>query len=251
MKSFLLALQFLSIIPVKINRLDKKEIAFSLVYFPLIGLLLGLVLVGINSLLLFLKFPRFSIDVILVISLVIITGGLHLDGLSDTCDALSSGKDKNGMLEIMRDSRAGVMGILSLISVILLKIALLYSITNSVKPVSLILMCSISRWALVWAVFLFSYAREAGKAKDFFEGITLKIFILATILILLLVIVSWWLKGLLSLMITAGCVWIIGKFISKKLNGVTGDVLGAINEITEVLVLLSVCILERINLWVI
>jgi adenosylcobinamide-GDP ribazoletransferase len=251
MSSFLLAIQFLTVIPLKIKYVDEKNLANSMIYFPLIGLLLGLILVGLNRLLSILNFEEFILNIILIISLIIITGGIHLDGLSDTFDALLSRKDKDKMLEIMRDSHIGVMGVLSIICVLLLKISFLSSVNTSLKTISLILMCVLSRWCLVFSIFLFPYARQEGKTRVFIEGINLKIFSLATIITLCFMLLVWQLKGLLVFLTAAISAYIMGKFIKRKIDGITGDTLGAINELIEVFVLFSICILERINLWII
>ncbi|MEW6171180.1 MAG: adenosylcobinamide-GDP ribazoletransferase, partial [Candidatus Omnitrophota bacterium] len=191
MKSFLAALQFLTIIPIKIKNIEGNHLSRSLIYFPAVGLILGLILLGINKLLLFLNFAEFSLSIILVVSLIILTGGIHLDGLSDTFDALLSRKNKEEMLKIMRDSHVGVMGTLSIISVLLLKISFLYSIGISLKPISLILMCLLSKWGMVFSMYLFPYAREEGKAKVFIAGINLKIFILSSLIMLIPTFFIW------------------------------------------------------------
>jgi len=249
--SFLSALQFLTIIPVKIKHVDEQKIAKAMVYFPLMGLLLGFALIGINNLFLYLNFPEFSINIILVISLIILTGGIHMDGLADTADAFLSRKNKEEMLAIMRDSHIGVMGVLSLISIILLKIAFLSSINTPLKITSLLLMCVPSRWSMVFVMFLFPYARREGKAKVFISGINLKIFILSTIITLACVFAIWKIKGVLVFMVIAAVSYITGKFINRKIGGITGDTLGAINELTEIIILLSVYALARGNLWII
>jgi len=246
MKSFLSALQFLTIIPVRINHINDKKIAQSMRYFPLVGLLLGLILVGINYLLCTLNFPCLSIDIILVVSIIFLTGGMHLDGLSDTADAFFSRKSKEELLEIMRDSHVGVMGILSIASIILLKIALLYSIEPSLKWIALLLMCILSRWSLVFAMYLFPYARQEGKAKVFMQGINLKIFILASLITLACVISAWKIKGVFIWGIIALSAYIIGKYVNHKIHGITGDTLGATNELIEVITLFSICILQGV-----
>lgn len=251
MISFLLALQFLTIIPIKIKHINERQISESMIYFPLIGLLLGLLLSALNNLLMFLGFEQFISNIILIVSLIIFTGGMHLDGLSDSADAFLSGRDKEEMLKIMRDSHIGVMGVLSLIIIVLLKISFLYSISMPLKTVPLILMCVLSRWALVFAMFLFPYARQEGKAKVFIQGMNFKVFIFTTIIALICAVAIWKIKGLIILGIIAISSYIIGKFINNKIGGITGDALGAINELTEVIVLFSICILERsFNLWI-
>lgn len=243
MKKFLLALQFLTIIPVKIKNIKEGDLSSSVIYFPLIGLLLGLLLVGINKVLLILNFDQFIANIILVISLILLTGGIHMDGLADTADAFLSRKNKEEMLVIMRDSHIGSMGTLSLISVILLKIAFLSYPGFPSKTAPLLLMCVLSRWSMVFAMFLFPYARQEGKAKLLINGINFKIFTLSTIIALACVFSIWKIKGVLVFIIIAAASYIAGRFINRKIGGITGDTLGALSESNEIIVLLSIIIL--------
>ncbi|MCX5696121.1 MAG: adenosylcobinamide-GDP ribazoletransferase [Candidatus Omnitrophica bacterium] len=242
MSSFLLAVQFLTLIPLKIKDAGEKKIAKAAAYFPLVGLLIGLVLLGINYIISILNFPSFTSNVILVVALIALTGGMHLDGLSDTADAFLSNKPKDEMLAIMRDPHIGVMGVLSVISVILLKIGLLAALQAPLKITALLLMCLLSRWSVVAAIFLFPYARREGKAKIFMQGRTPGIFVLALISVLVFSFAIWQIKGLIALLIIAGFVYLFGRFASRKIGGITGDTLGATIELTEVITLLIVCI---------
>ncbi|MBU1122834.1 MAG: adenosylcobinamide-GDP ribazoletransferase [Candidatus Omnitrophota bacterium] len=236
MKHFLIALQFLTTIPIKIKpSLDK--IPQSLIYFPAVGLFLGAILTIFNILLTGIHLPAFLVNVILVVSLIILTGSLHLDGLADTFDAFLSGKPKSEMLKIMRDSHIGTMGVLSLISVILLKIGLLGSLNPAAKNGSLLLMCVLSRYVLVFSIFKFPYARETGKAKIFFNNITIKTLSLSSLISLILAVILLKIKGIILFFMLLIFVFLLGKFITKKIGGLTGDSLGAITEITEVFIL--------------
>ena len=242
MSHFLLALQFLTVIPLKIKESSEQKMADSVVYFPLIGLAIGLLLIVVNTLLSYLNFPNLTLNVILVVTLIIVSGGMHLDGLSDTADAFLSGKPKEEMLNIMRDPHVGVMGVLSLASIIFLKIALLFSVNGSLRQEALILMCVASRWSVVPQMFFFPYARKEGKASAFIQGMTLKTFIISTVIVILCASLVWGIKGLITLLAAVVFVYIIGKLASSKIGGITGDTLGATIELTEVITLLSVCI---------
>jgi adenosylcobinamide-GDP ribazoletransferase len=239
MSSFLLAVQFLTVIPLKIKEIKESNLANSAAYFPLVGLIIGLFLLGINLIISAINLSSFTSSIILVVSLVVITGGLHLDGLSDTADAFLCGKPKGEMLNIMRDPRAGSLGVLSLICIILLKVGLLYSISSRLWPNILILMCVLSRWSMVFSVSKFAYARQDGKAKAYMQGSSSWIFIQATAITLVITFSSLYLKGLLIWIIVAVVTYSINRFISNKIGGLTGDTIGAISEINEVLVLLS------------
>lgn len=242
MNSFLLALQFLTILPLKIKSIKDGQLPRAMIFFPVVGLLLGFFLTGIHALLSTLSFPALSINILLVIALSTVTGGMHLDGLCDTIDALLSGKPKQDMLAIMRDPHIGVMGALSLISILLVKIALLSSLGMPLKANALILMCLVSRWAAVVSMFLFPYARQLGKAKMFIEGMNLKILLFSTLITFLSALLIWQIKGILICLVVCGCVYVSGKFIVRKLGGITGDTLGATVELGEIIVLLSACL---------
>lgn len=244
MIAFLSALQFLTIIPVRLKSVNEENLARSLIYFPVIGLIIGLTLAALNKILGFLGFGYLACDIFLVIFLIWITGGLHLDGLSDTMDAILSQKSRGEMLLIMRDSRIGVMGVLGLISVILLKIALLFSVNLSLFTVSLILMCILSRYAMVLSIFLFPYARQNGKAKVFSDGINGRIFIMTTVITLFFVFLFWQFKGLLVMAGIGIFTFIFSRAVTNKVGGITGDTLGALNELAEITALFFIILIS-------
>ncbi len=251
MTSFLLALQFLTIIPVKIKNFTEASFARAMIFFPVIGLLLALFLIFINYLLSSLGFGGITLNAILVVALIILTGGMHLDGLSDTFDAISSAKSKEEMLEIMRDPHCGVMGVLSIVCVILLKISFLSSLPSLHKIGALILMCVLSRWALVFLIFLFPYARDNGKGKIFSQGINRRIFMMASLFSLFCAVMLFKLIGFLIIIFTALAAYLFAKLVARKIGGITGDTLGAANELMEVLILFALCIFERTELlWI-
>lgn len=245
MQYFLLALQFLTIIPLKIKHIQEKKFANALIFFPVVGLCLGALFLGITRAAYLLNRGYNALDAVFVVALIVLTGGLHLDGLADTADALLSRKSREEMLNIMRDSRIGAMGALSIISVLLLKIAFLSCFGAYLKPLALMSACLLSRWAMVFAIFLFPYARSEGKAKLFIEGINPKIFAIATLIALAGVIFIWRINGIWLMGIAAAAAYLIGDFVKTKLGGITGDVLGALNEIIEVVVLCSLLILQK------
>lgn len=244
MKEILGALQFLTIFRVKkATLLDAERFACSGLYFSLIGAVLGLVLICLNKFL-GIVFPEPLLSLILVITLIILSGALHIDGLADTCDAVFSGKDKQGMLAIMRDSHKGTFGVLGIITVIMLKTYLLALLQGNFKNSGLFLMTVLSRYSMSLAIFLFPYARTEGKAKIFFENKTKKIFLLSTLVALVMSALTLKLMGLIILFLAIVFTLIIGSIIERKIGGVTGDTLGALSELNELLVLLSVFLLR-------
>lgn len=247
MKPFLLALQFLTSLPVRVKTIADGDLSRALIFFPLVGLLLGVFLGGAGYLMDILGLQPILISVILVVALVVASGGLHLDGLADTFDALLSGRrDREGMLAIMRDSRIGAMGVLALVCVLLLKVALLFSIGRSLRTASLVLMCVLSRWSQVLSLYLFPYARDEGRAKAFVDALDLKITSIAAVLALAISILIWQVKGLSLAAAAVMSTYLIGNFLRRKLGGVTGDTVGMTSELLEVITLFAVLIAERI-----
>lgn len=240
MGSFLLAVQFLTVLPLKAKQARGTRMCGALIYFPLAGLLIGLCLWAALLLSSELGLSEATVNIALVVLLAAITGGIHLDGLSDTADAFLSGKTKEEMLAIMRDPHVGVMGVLAVIADLSLKVGLLFSVKVPLKPAGLLLACVLSRWAAVWAIYLFPYARLEGKARGFFEGMGPKVLLLSTCIALTCTCAIWRLEGLMALLIVAGCTYLAGRAFVSRFGGITGDTLGAIVEMNELVVLTAV-----------
>jgi adenosylcobinamide-GDP ribazoletransferase len=248
MKGLFLALQFLTIIPAGKSDFQEKDFSQAIFYFPILGIFLGLILWLANWGLTIFSFNALLVNSLLVFLLIILTGALHLDGLADTCDAIFSGKNKEEMLNILRDPHIGTIGVLSLIMIILLKISLLISLVPSMKGISLLSMCVLGRWAALLAIFLFPYARREGKAKPFFSQMNRRVFLLssAVTLVFLAIFWAWWTMVLIGLI--ALSTFSFGKFVKNKIGGITGDTLGAMIEITEVFTLFIICLLQNLRL---
>jgi len=241
---FLAALQFLTAIPITGLKFSQRDIARSSAYFPLAGAVLGLCLLGANNALSYL-FPEPLTNLCLVFVLIILTGGLHLDGLADTLDGLGGGKDKQRMLSIMRDSHKGTFGVIGIIGAILFKVFALSAIPLSMKGSCLFIFPVLSRWSMTIPMMLYPYARSEGKAKLFIDGMNMKIFLWASIFALSLAAAANWL-GIAIMLIVAAFTLLSSQFISKKIGGMTGDTLGAINELNEIVVLLSAIVAGKV-----
>lgn len=240
MKNFLVAMGFLTKIPIpKKLAIDDKNLAKSMAFFPLVGLLLGLILVFLNIVLNpFL--PERLINLTLVFGLIFLTGGLHIDGLSDMVDGFcAKTKNKEEILNIMRDSRIGTMGVIAVVLLILFKYELLNIIPTQIKGAALILMCSISRWGQVMVCYFSKYARENdGLGRPFIGNVRKQDFYLATAFIIFISILGWFPKGFLILILISVFTWVLMKYVHKKIGGMTGDTIGALSELAEVSVLL-------------
>ncbi|MDI6688959.1 MAG: adenosylcobinamide-GDP ribazoletransferase [Actinomycetota bacterium] len=241
--SFFHALKFLTIFPIpEPKRQDLKSLGRSTTFFPLVGLLLGLILVAFNFLLSYFL-PHRVVNFLLVISLIILTRGIHLDGLADGADGFLVGGQKDEILKIMRDTRIGTFGTTALFLTLLLKFLLLDSLPNEIKNFALITMPSLGRWSTVYAAFLYPAARGDGLGKIFIDNTkSFELFVASSISLLIGIVCF----GSGSIHIFAGLLLfttVIAHFMSKRISGMTGDTLGAITELSEVWILLSILVL--------
>ena len=248
MKYFLIALKFLTNLPVAKNLEFQEEIlAKSVKYFPLAGILIGLILAGINFLFSFI-FPPIVVSAIILISLIWITRGFHLDGFMDTIDGLFGGSDKNERLSIMKDPQVGSFGVVAAVSLLLLKFTLILELSGQkIFPFILILMPALSRWSMVLAMPFYSYPREKGTGS-FTKFVKKKDALLATIIIFVFVVGLLKLEGLILLFFAFIFTLLITKLISGKIGGMTGDTYGALNEIIEVIILAAAYLIMSGNL---
>jgi len=233
MKEFLIALQFLTIFPVRIKSMEEKDFGGSLLYFPLIGLLIGLLLALSSFLFSFL--PQFLKATLILLTSVIITGGIHLDGFADTCDGFYGKKEREEILKIMQDSCIGVMGVIGLISNFLLKIGFIMALPQAILWKALILMAVFSRWIQVLVCNISSYARKEGKAKYFIEYASKKSLYLGGGFCLALFLFLIQLKGIILFFFSLPPVFLFSSYVKRKIGGMTGDTIGAVSELSEIL----------------
>ena len=194
--------------------------------------------------------PGAVMNFILIAVLALITGGIHLDGLADTVDGLYGGKQGKMLSSIMKDSRVGAIGAVSLIIIIGIKYTALLSLPQTyphgAKYAALLLMPLLSRWSMVLTACLSVYARmSGGTGKDFVETVSPLSLLTATIFASVAAgLMMGWRGGLVISFI--GGITLIGViYFKKRLGGVTGDVLGAVNEVNEVMVLLVILIMSQ------
>ena len=241
MKGFLIALQFLTVLPVKIRSdVGEKDFGKSLLYFPVVGMLIGLLL-SLTSLLSGFLSNLIAGAFILTVS-VIITGGIHLDGFADTCDGFYQARSKEKILEIMRDSRIGVMGVIGIFFLLLLKFTLIVSISQEILWKSLIVMTTFGRWSQVLACHMSKYARGEGKAKNFIEYDSRKEFLIGSFLTAALCLSLMELEGVVLLVLSLGPVFLFISYLKRRIGGMTGDTIGATSEIAEIVFVFFVVI---------
>lgn len=246
--SFLAALKFLTIIPIPWWReVSPEEIGRSIAYFPVVGIIIGLILAGLGWLL-GLLLPLAVVNALLIVSLVLISGALHLDGFIDTCDGLVGHKTVEERLQIMHDSRSGSFGIVGAFCLLLVKYVSLNSLPEALLMATLVLMPVVSRWAMVYVVFAYPYARPSGLGKVFKQETSWQKLVIATLITLVVVVVSAQLAGLVVMVVVWVIVIAVAAYLKHRLSGLTGDTYGAINEVAEVCVLVIVCLLAY-NRW--
>lgn len=245
----LAAVHFLSVLPApgQTQLFEREKAAPRLVvggaYFPLVGLLLA----GILWLLLLIFAPLISqlaLAALLVVGLAILTGGLHLDGLMDSCDGLFGGRTRERKLEIMRDSRVGSFGVLGGGCVLLLKFAFLASIKAHTLPLTLLVVLPSARWTMVLVLRVFPSARLSGLGAAFRQAVTMQQLLSAGISALAIALIAGRSIGLIVWITVSVVALLLGLWITRSIGGLTGDSYGAIEEIVEVVALLVLLILR-------
>lgn len=255
---FLLALQFLTIIPVRIETdFSEEEIPRSAGFFPAVGAVQGCLAAGTAFFAIPLLTPEIA-GVLSVLALIISNGGFHLDGLADTFDALAvkSSGDRNAdrarRLAVMKDSATGAIGVTAITLVLLLKCLLVSNIISCSASVTryalLFLLPVFSQWAMVPAAYHGTAARKDGLGRLFIENVRARDLVLASVITLLL---SFVVAGILRqtpfatgslLFMLFAVLYLFSfaavKFCKVRFGGITGDSLGAISEIAEIIFLM-------------
>lgn len=252
MKRFISILQFMTRIPINIDTGFDEEFHKTITYFPLVGLVLG-VLIYIIGLVSGIFFDSFITSIIVTLALVILTGGLHIDGLGDTFDAIYSYRDKERMLEIMKDSRLGTNSLLAIMFLILLKIGFIYSIINNNLLWTVIFMPVVARLGVIVMMYKTVTPRENGMGNLFIGKVSTSMF---TIAILYTIILMIGISKLIFLASTFEAMMLIStiiilfifnnlfkKHIYIKIDGVTGDILGCTIELGELIYLFCIYLL--------
>ena len=228
MKNLISALQFITILP--LGKTESFDPPKMIPYFPLVGILLGLMLALFDSIVLRLWPPPVAalLDVML---LAVLTAAFHIDGLGDTADGLLGPRSRDKALEIMKDSRIGTMGLVAILFGLALKWGGLANL-NAHRSILLIIIPAYARAAILFGMWYLPYGRHDGTGKPFFsEKISLKHFwglIFPIGLSLILGLKAIWLNLAFVIIIA-----MILLFYKKRMGCITGDMLGAMVEITE------------------
>jgi len=246
-KSFWIALSFLTVLPVPYIRFSRErgELSASAAFFPVVGALVGLLLALVAAGLLQLVNPGSAVVIVLAFSFFL-TRGMHLDGLADVADGLVGTTDREKARAAMKDSSVGVMGL----AVVLLLFLFKYSALPALEAREIILyvaaMPVVGRWAIVLVGASFNPAPRRGLGEMFLEELGWPGLLQATFFFLLLMGGLVCAEPALTKPVLAGLglalagVYALAIWAARRLGGLTGDVMGAVNELAEVLFLLGV-----------
>ncbi|WP_311289162.1 adenosylcobinamide-GDP ribazoletransferase [Paenibacillus glycanilyticus] len=247
------ALQFLTRIPVPIAvPFEPVTLARTVIYFPAAGLVIGAVLAG-GFAALDLFSPAMPAAVLLLAVWTALSGGLHLDGWMDTADGVLSHRSRERMLEIMKDSRVGAMGVIVAVLLLLFKFAILAEwMEQGEGPLALSLLVVIPVWSRWWmgaAIAGWPNARQGEGIGALFHLASRRQVAAGFVLAVLGTAVCTTLDGLRwseTLLVLAGCVLltfltgsIMAMWLNRKLGGLTGDTYGALNEAVEAVLLFA------------
>ena len=272
MKGFLLLLSFMTRIPMPKTDYDEEKLGKSMKDFPVVGIIVGFILLFFCIIFNFiLKNISYSAVLPLMIIVVILTdlittGALHLDGLADTFDGIFSYRSKHKMLEIMKDSRLGSNGALALILYFLLKFVLLFSLTIESREAAIYVIMTypvVARFCSVVSCASSPYARGSGMGKTFVDNTKTCGLIVATIITLLYTIgmlfipfilftnyslpIQFMIQTILVIVIIVALLalfaYAFSKLIERKIGGITGDTLGALLEISSLVYIFLILVM--------
>lgn len=251
MKALVLAFQFLTVVPLPSVKPEDRAFGQAMMLFPAVGLALGAFLYLCNSMLNYVNPelpPQLSAFTLLLI-LAIATRALHLEALSDFLDGFLGGCDRDAILRIMKDSRAGAFGVIGLVLLLLGKFLFLTQIVAANKTIWLLVVTALSRWSMViLCAGMRDPRKNGGLATAFLQSLNARHIIAATLLAILPLA---FFPILHSIFVFGTCLIIVGtvrRVAKTKIGGLTGDVIGAVCEMTELAALFTVCIVNPSNI---
>lgn len=237
-----IALSFLTRLPVGTLKADDyfRALGRQAPLFPAAGLVVGAVLLGADQAVSLAFGPAVRAAAVVAAG-VWVTGGLHLDGLMDTADGVGSHRSRERMLEIMRDSRVGAMGVMAGVLALLLRFALLFELGPALRWQALLVAPALGRMAIAAAAGLFPPARREGERPGLGAGFAAHVgpwqIAGALLLGLGVAVGGGGMRGAAAWAVSTMAAGLLARSLSGKLGGLTGDTYGAINEVAEILAL--------------
>jgi adenosylcobinamide-GDP ribazoletransferase len=244
--NFLLMIQFLTRIPVNVSLpCEKDNFRRASIFFPVIGLVVGGIQWGVYKLLINI-IPIDAVIIIILIVGVIVTGAIHIDGLGDTCDGFFAFKGSDRIIEIMKDSRIGTYACIAMVMDLLLK----YTLFSFIVPkfsVAIIAAPMISRCSVLFLGFKGKTAKSTGTGNFFIGNVGIAQFIIGLVITLGVLALLMTPRYIVILLIAALILsFIFNLFCEKRIGGLTGDTLGANNELVELLTLILISVILKI-----
>jgi adenosylcobinamide-GDP ribazoletransferase len=242
MLPFWIALQFLSSFPIRLPGMPTPEQSGrSLLFYPLIGLVFGVVLMALSALLQ--GAPLLLHAALVLTAWVLLSGGLHLDGLADSADAWLGGfGDRERTLTIMKDPRSGPIAVLTLVLVLLLKFAAILALIQQQHSVGLLLAPVIGRAALLGLFLNTPYVRQGGLGQALADHLPRRLGrqVLLAVAVVLIVLAGG--SAILALLVAIAAFFWLRHLMVRRLGGTTGDTAGALLELLEVAVLVALAL---------
>jgi adenosylcobinamide-GDP ribazoletransferase len=246
-RRFFIAVQFLTRLPVPRSRNNaESELGKAAAFFPLVGLIVGVEAALVFVLLQHLLPVPASVLCALAFA-AFITNGFHEDGLADTFDGFGGGWTRDRVLEIMRDSRIGTYGTLALIFVVLGKLNFLSVLPQSQIWRWLIVAHTAARWTILPLCVWLPYARAEGQGKLVAKQVGALEIVTGTATLLVAFLLLPWHAALATLFVTSFVTLLSGLYFRARLQGITGDCLGATNQLAELGLYLTAAVLLRFN----
>ncbi len=232
MRKLLIAISFFTRIPITLADVSAEEFYEAMILIPLVGVFIGAVLYGAAQLFSLIHFVQLQ-ALLMVITYIWLTGGLHLDGFADTTDALFSARDREKMMEIMKDSRLGAFGAIGLILIILTN-WMAYTMILPEYSSALLVMPVFGRTAAIMSTCFSTYAPGGGGlGKRFVEMTKLHHFVIYLVLLLAYTTLILGLPGLLTAVICFLPALVLMKNLQHKIGGMTGDTIGMTIELNQ------------------
>lgn len=247
-RRLLIAVQFLTRLPVpQIEPTSEKELGKAAVFFPLVGAIVG----GVAALVFVLTLRVLTMPAAVffaVLSAALITNAFHEDGLADTFDGFGGGWTRDRVLEIMRDSRIGTYGTVALIFLVIGKLLFLSSLPAGEVWRWLIVAHTAARWTTLPLAAWLPYARAEGQGKLVARQIGILEFAMGTFTVIAVLFLVPWKAATAALLVAAFVTILSGIYFRTRLQGITGDCLGATNQLTELSLYLTAAVLLRLDI---
>jgi adenosylcobinamide-GDP ribazoletransferase len=238
MRLYLIAMQFLTIIPLPFDtRCQKEDLGRATACFPLVGLTIGSLLVGLNWLI----EPwlnRSLTAALLITALAAVTGALHLDGLADVCDGLAARGSRERFLAVMKDSNVGAVGAVGLVLGLVLKWQALLAVPAGITWQALLLFPTLGRCAQVLVMAGAKHARQDGLGAAIIQGMSARHLLVALCITVAACLALLPVKGMIALTAVFAVSLVIRGYFQNRLGGLTGDIIGCSCELSEILALI-------------